>query len=298
MKKTYIGNRKLVGNFQRNITPGPPTAGPAISYNCSKNVCIDPGTGSGTYQGANALANCIAAGCQFSPEESKSKIVLWLKSRESDIQITTHPIIDKWSDTQSGSGKIYNAGNNLDVNTRPTYDNATEYVMFDGGDWLRDTIPQTIQLSTVDDGGWAIAFSAALEDYTTQNLVCGEYSGSMGCGLMFVNTGTAAGQMQIVLNDGSVNQSGQLTIGTLQPTKPAVFILNMNSAGLIRLYVDGVLRGSHTFSSDFDFKNLDTLGKFAAAPGIVGGVKEYIVYQNELSTADLSHLNDYLQTDL
>ena len=301
MKRTNINKCKRVGNRIDNIIGKCSSAPTPDSWNCTKDgTCVDPGDGSGFYTTKSACE--LSEGCKFNPKTSTvGKLILWMEAVKAYTQSSVIPHISKWSDNNSGSGIQYvqSQPDPAITTSQPSWNNTTEYVTFDGGDFMTTT--STINLNTATANGWCIAISTYMDNWAVpisgSSVVVGDDNSNNGFIKFVSDTGVHTKLFSPTLSTASTKGIVINDPVALLNNQAYVFIFNMDPAtNDITLFINGVAQtNKFNFPMTYDFHQLDEIGaKNGASLGMAGGIKEYMVYEKMLTASDIVGLNAYM----
>ena len=301
MKRTNINNCKRVGNKIDNIIGQCEGSGIAVSYNCVESdiipgeyVCIDPGDGSGNFESIQA---CTDSGCEFEPLTIHG-MALWLHAKEDDIVVYPPPFISKWKDKRY-LNPVEFVSLGLGDDTYPSWNGTTEWVTFDGEDYMQTS--DTINLDTETDLGWCIAVTTYMEDWDDTEVIIGDKDSNNN--LIKFNTATTV-HLKLYNPTLATASTKGVTIdtpATLVNGTPYVFIINMDpTTNDAALWIDGEKQiDGFTFPDGYDFHELDEIGaKNSGQLGISGGIKEIIVYKGKLTDTQVGQLTFYMHSQL
>lgn len=231
--------------------------------------------------------------------DTDGQMQLWLRARASDTLQNTPPFIEKWDDTSSGTSIQYISAGGLGTANRPSWNGTDEVVEFDGNDYM-DSVT-SINLNTATDGGWAIAITTTMNDWTDVQVVIGDdnsnnglikFASPTGIQMKLYNPTTASATLKGVTIDNPAS---------LVDDKEYVFIWNMNAASNdASIWIDGVKQTAfYNFAAGHDFHSLQEIGaKNSGGNAMTGKIREYMVYKGELSDTDIGLLNTYMHNKI
>tara|TARA_R110002012_G_C11554812_1_gene602828 strand:+ start:401 stop:1132 length:732 start_codon:yes stop_codon:yes gene_type:complete len=199
--------------------------------------------------------------------------------------------VTNWEDT-TGSYNLQPEAAGL----RPTYSIARGLI-FAGGDAatgdrleLKDSggDPATITLDT-SSNGFCVITQYASDNWDDGKNILGEHDGDSA---MSLHHRSGNNSFDFTIKDTTKNFA--LNTTTLVDGDYASIILNGANDGATKLYIDGEEQDdTETFASTDDFQ-INQVGAANNTDVLVGNVKNIIIYDKELSTAELAQIESYL----